>query len=202
LNSAAAPHLLAAMSTPAYKPATVADLLALPDDERVELVDGLLIRKPDISSKHFRAAQVLCDVIGGPYDDGDGGPGGWWVFTETLVSMSPQVYRPNIAGWRRTRLPDPDTGNPIEVVPDWCCEIVSPGNAAHDRVRKRLDYAAHGVSHYWLVDPEAGSGVIEALELDGRVWRECGAWGVADKEVRIPPFEAIPLDLSRIFLPA
>jgi len=182
-------------------PASVLDLLSLPEDARVELLDGKLIELPARSLLNQRIAHLLSDLIGGPYDDqdGHGGPGGWWIFTEPLVSFPPQVYRPSIAGWRRQRLPNPDLDNPIPVIPDWLCEIHPLRGAAHARVRKRADYGIHGVKHYWLVDQTAG--VIEALELDGRVWRECGAWGVESREVPIPPFETIPVDLSLLFSP-
>jgi Uma2 family endonuclease len=189
------------MSAPARKLATLADLLALPDEARFELVDGQLVPKAEANARHSKAAGALRGFIGGPFDEGDGhgGPGGWWILPEMLVSFPPQVYRPDLAGWHRARLPDPTQENPIVVIPDWCCEVLSPSNAAHDRVRKRRDYAAHGVRYYWLVDPDER--VIEALELAGQSWIESGAWGVDSHDARIPPFDGIPLDVARLFLP-
>ena len=192
------------MPGPALKLATIADLLSLPDDLRAELIEGQIVPKPEAGARHGRAQGAVARFVGGPFDtdDGHGGPGGWWILTETLVGFPPQCYRPDLAGWRRERLPDPAVQTPIVMIPDWCCEVLSPGprNAARDRVQKRNDYARHGVKHYWLVDPDAR--VIEALELEsGGAWRECGAWDEDAREARIPPFEMIALDLSRFFLP-
>jgi Uma2 family endonuclease len=147
------------------------------------------------------AQSSIATAIGSPfnYDGGGGGPGGWWILTETLVQFDPDTYRPDIAGWRRERLPDPGSHTVIPVIPDWCCEVVSRSNASNDRVKKRRAYARAGVRHYWLVDPEAR--VLEALELDVGQWRECGAWDDTAQDARIPPFEAVALDVGRFFFP-
>ncbi len=52
------------------------------------------------------------------------------------------VYRPDLAGWRREAVPNRPTGFPIRLVPDWVCEVVSPGNAQHDLTLKRRAYHA------------------------------------------------------------
>src|SRR5690242_11346973 len=56
--------------------------------------------------------------------------------------------------------------------PDWVAEVLSESNEAHDRVTKRRIYAEHGVSHYWIIDPEART--IEALALDHGRWVDAG----------------------------
>jgi Uma2 family endonuclease len=106
--------------------------------------------------------------------------------------------RPDLAGWRRERLPSPGNVRPVAVVPDWVCEITSPSTASLDRVTKRALYALHGVKHYWSVDPAART--LEALELQGERWVELGAWDESAVE-RIPPFDALELELARLFLP-
>lgn len=186
----------------ALKHAQLPDLLALDPDARVELVGGQLVPKAEANARHGKAQGTIRRFIGGPFDDDDGygGPGGWWIFTEVLVLLGPDVFRPDLSGWLRERLPDPAQHTPIEVVPDWCCEVLSPSNARHDRVTKRAAYARAGVRHYWLVDPETR--MLEALELDadGR-WRECGVYDETTTDARIPPFEAIALDVGRLFFP-
>jgi hypothetical protein len=54
-----------------------------------------------------------------------GGPGGWWSLPEVDVRLARhQIVRPDVAGWRRERLPEPWDVRPIDVVPDWICEVV------------------------------------------------------------------------------
>jgi Uma2 family endonuclease len=187
----------------ARKPSTYEDLLRLPDGVHAEIVDGAIVALPPPRAEHARAQRSLGGFIGGPYDDDDGrgGPGGWWILTEVDVQLTPlTVVRPDLSGWRRERLPDPRGGRPVVVVPDWVCEVVSPGKPAHDRVTKRRVYAEHGVAHYWIVDPEART--LEALRLDPneREWREVGAYGDEHK-ARIAPFESVELEVGRLFFP-
>jgi Uma2 family endonuclease len=185
---------------PAHKPATYADLLALPEDVKAEILGGTIVTSPAPLPRHSRVQGALRRFIGGPFDDDDGygGPGGWWIFVEVDVELAPHdVVRPDLAGWRRTRLPQPDH-RPIRVVPDWMCEIASPSTAARDRVAKRNLYARHGVAHYWLVDPEART--LEALALRDGVWVDAGTFDETAL-ARIPPFEAVELPVGRLFLP-
>lgn len=108
------------------------------------------------------------------------------------------IVRPDLVGWRRARLPRPGNVWPIDVVPDWVCEVLSPSTAARDRVTKRHLYARAGIPYYWLIDPEAR--VLEALALRDGVWIEVGVYDDT-ATARIEPFEAIELAVGRLFFP-
>lgn len=181
--------------------ATYEDLLALPEGVRAEILAGERIVSPGPLPEHGRIQGTLWRHIGGPFDDDDGrgGPGGWWILLEVDVRFGPHdIVRPDLTGWRRERLRDPFGMRPIDVRPDWVCEIASPSNARYDRVEKRALYARHGVPSYWLVDP--AERVLEAMKLVDGAWVELGAW--TDRgAVRIEPFEAVELDLERVFPP-
>lgn len=118
---------------------------------------------------------------------------------EVDVRLTPHdVVRPDLAGWRRERLPEPWDERPIDVAPDWICEVLSPPNVSHDRVTKRHLYARHGVPHYWIVDPEART--LEAFALREGTWMDAGSYD--DRAAaRIPPFEQIELEVGRLFPP-
>jgi Uma2 family endonuclease len=186
---------------PARKLATYQDLLALEEDARAEIVAGELVVMPAPRPRHSKCQGALRRFVGGPFDDDDGfgGPGGWWIFIEVDVELTAHdIVRPDLAGWRRARLAEPDQ-RPIQTVPDWTCEIISPSTASRDRVTKRALYARHGVRHYWLVDPEART--VEALELRDGVWTDAGTFDET-ATARIPPFERIEIPVGRLFLPA
>jgi len=186
---------------PASKPASYSDLLAVPADVRAEVLSGEILTTPAPLPRHSKAQGATRRFLGGPFDDDDGhgGPGGWWIFVEVDVRLGVHdIVRPDLAGWRRDRLLKPGTTRPIDVVPDWVCEVVSPSTAARDRVTKRNLYARSGVLHYWLIDPDAR--VLEALALREGSWFEVGVYDDS-ASARIPPFEAVELEIGRLFLP-
>jgi Uma2 family endonuclease len=187
--------------TAARKLASYEDLLALPEDVRAEVIRGAIEVAPAPLPRHSKVQRALSGFIGRPFDDDDGagGPGGWWILLEVDVRLSRHdIVRPDLAGWRRERLVDPWDLRPIDVVPDWICEVTSPSNARHDRVTKAKLYLEAGVPSLWLVDPDTR--VLEALVREGERWVEAGRFSDGDV-VRIPPFEAIELDVARIFPP-
>lgn len=189
-----------AMATPAPKLATYADLDAL-GDVRAEIVAGEVVLSPSPLAGHSAVQRSVSSFIGGPFhdDDGRGGPGGWWILVEMDVALGKHdVVRPDLSGWRREKLPRPAAKRPIDVVPDWVCEVISPSTAAHDRVRKRALYARSGIAHYWLIDPEAR--ILEALALRDGAWIEVGVHDDT-ASARIAPFEAVELEVGRLFLP-
>ena len=189
------------MDDAAKRLATYEDLLALDDDVRAEILAGEIVTSPAPLPKHSKAQRALGRFIGGPFDDDDGhgGPGGWWIFVEVDVALGPhEIVRPDLSGWRRFRLPDPGDQRPIEVTPDWVCEILSPSTVSRDRVEKRRLYAEHGVAHYWIVDVDART--LEAFALDEGRWVLAGTWGESDVAA-IPPFEGVELAVGRLFLP-
>lgn len=184
---------------PLRRIARYADLAALPEGARAEIVDGQIVTHPAPMPRHAKPQGALRSFIGAPFDDDDGfgGPGGWWVFVEVEVELGPNVLRPDLTGWRRERLSEPDV-RPIAIVPDWIGEVLSDSNRAYDRVTKRRIYAEQGVAHYWIVDPEDRT--LEALKLDHGQWVEVGSFDETET-VRIPPFESIELPIRRLFLP-
>lgn len=185
------------------KPSTYADLERLSESTRAEILAGeIVIHEAAPQAEHGYVQLALGDVVAGPFDrrGGSGGPGGWWILAEVDVALGDlDIVRPDVAGWRRERLPKPNAQRPIVVVPDWICEILSPSNAAHDRVTKRRLYARHLVSFYWLLDPATQT--LEALHLgsDGS-WTEVGVYD-ATMTARIAPFEAVEIEVSRLFPP-
>src|SRR6185503_20119932 len=84
---------------------------------------------------------------------GGDGPGGWWFASEAEVFFdAANTFRPDVAGWRRERVPEPPDAVPIRIRPDGVCEILST-NKRHDLIRKKRVYHRHGVPHYWILDP-------------------------------------------------
>ena len=90
-------------------------------------------------------------------------------------------------------MPDLPVDEPIRVVPDWVCEILSPTTRRHDLLRKQPYYAKVGVPFLWLVDLDAR--VLTAYRLDGDAWRVIGTYS-DETEARIAPFDVVPLNVA------
>jgi Uma2 family endonuclease len=183
------------MGDPAKRRATYDDLLAVPANRIAQIVQGVLVTLPRPASPHAQAASALGAELFGPFRRGKGGPGGWILLFEPELHLQDDVLVPDLAGWRRERMPElPDTPA-FELPPDWVCEVLSPSNMALDRAQKLPIYAREGVRHAWLVDPGAKTLEVYRLEERERHWLLLGTWS-GDCGVRAEPFEAIELELG------
>lgn len=184
---------------PAKKPATYADIEALPEHLVGEIIDGELIVSPRPRPPHALAESRIIMDIGSPFDRGRGGPGGWWILGEPELHLDRHVLVPDVAGWQRQRMPElPAEARGIEVPPDWVCEVLSPSTMKIDRGRKLLIYARCGIDWAWIVDP--ATRLLEVYRRATDTFQYVGAYS-DDARARIAPFDAIELDLSAWWLP-
>lgn len=173
------------MQDVAEKRATYADLEAVPPHLVAEILDGGLFTHPRPVPRHALVSPGMLTELVGPYQMGRGGTGGWVFMNEPELHFDDQVLVPDLAAWRRERLPElPETAW-IETAPDWVCEILSPSTEKVDRCQKRRIYGENGVAHLWLVDPRAR--MLETFELVGTRWQVEPT--ISDTtEVCAPPF--------------
>ena len=178
---------------PSARP-TLADLDALPPGVVGEIIEGVLYTMTKPRARHQRTATGIGGDLRGPFDLGRGGPGGWWIVTEPGIELpnTPEIS-PDVAGWRRERMPELPEDEPIRVVPDWVCEILSKATRRHDLLVKMPYYAKIGVHHVWMVDLEARTLTAHRLE-DGR-WLQLGVYA-DETEARIEPFGEVALDVK------
>jgi Uma2 family endonuclease len=181
---------------PFDRPATYEDLVRLPDNLVAEIVNGELHATPRPASPHSRASSSLGSLLMPPFDHGRGGPGGWWILDEPELHLGADVLVPDLAGWRRSRMPKyPDCAY-FTLSPDWLCEVLSPSTSRLDRVQKLAVYARERLPHAWLIDPLART--LEVLGLDGARWTIL-ATHAGTEVVRAEPFAEIKLDLSSLW---
>ncbi len=179
---------------PLKKYATYADLCAVPENFVAEMFDGELYATPRPALPHARASSSLVRLLGS-FDRS--GPAGWEILFEPELHFGSDVLVPDIAGWRRERLPTLPSDPYMTLAPDWVCEVVSPSTESLDRGRKLLRYARECVAHLWLVDPLKH--VLEVLSLESGRWRVVGRYeGTA--RVSAAPFEAIELELGALWI--
>jgi Uma2 family endonuclease len=170
-----------------------------PETMVAEIIDGELSLMPRPRLEHARSAGRLGADLDGPFDRGRGGPGGWVILPEPELRLGPlpDVVVPDLAGWRRERLPEGFiTGAFAAVAPDWCCEVLSPSTEKVDRGRKLAIYYREGVGHVWLVSPTLHS--VEVYRRADIGWLLLATFE-GDAVVRAEPFDAVPLDLAGLW---
>ncbi|MDE0409348.1 MAG: Uma2 family endonuclease [Alphaproteobacteria bacterium] len=178
------------------KRATYRDVLDAPAHMVAEIVEGALHLQPRPAGRHTLAGSSLGVEIGGPFQRGRGGPGGWWILDEPELHFGEDILVPDLAGWRRERMPTVPDDAWFTLAPDWVCEILSPSTRKFDLEEKRPIYAREGIGHLWLVDPSART--LEAFALSGGAWSAAGSASEAEP-VSFPPFEAVSFPLDALW---
>jgi Uma2 family endonuclease len=82
------------------------------------------------------------------------------------LGAGPDKLNPDIAAWRAMRVPSL-SAYPIDTVPDWICEVLSPSTAVYDRATKLPLFATYGAHHAWLLDPDERALEVFALDATG-----------------------------------
>jgi hypothetical protein len=181
---------------PFDRPATYEDLVALPDLYVAEIVGGELYASHPLAFRPNVARTILLSVIGRPYGFGQDGPGGWWLLILPELHFGSDVVVPDLAGWRRSRVPRFPDLDYFSVAPDWVCEVLSPPTVALDRAKKLPVYAREGVEHTWILDADAQT--LERFRLEYGHWSLHGVHG-GDDIVRSEPFDEIDLELALLW---
>ena len=133
--------------------ATYQDVLDAPRHRVAEIVDGTLYISPRPPTLQALAKTCLGAGLGHSFSFGRGGPGGWRIMDEPELHLGEDILVPDVAGWRRERLPRiPETWDAV-IAPDWVCETMSDSTRELDLNGKRPVYAREGIAHLWLVEP-------------------------------------------------
>lgn len=187
------------VAKPVLKRATYQDVLAAPENMIAEILNGELVLQPRPAIAHQGAASELgadLTVTVGRR----GPPDGWVILAEPELHLGHgdrfDIIVPDLAGWRRTRLPTRPATAFIELAPDWVCEVLSPSTELRDRTVKLTIYAREGVDHLWLVSVRTRH--VEVYRRDAAHWLLLGT-AQGDAKVRLPPFEEVEIDLARLW---
>lgn len=184
------------MGHPARKNATYQDLLSVPPHLTAEIIGGTLHTQPRPTSRHALASSSVGGELFGPFHRGKGGPGGWIILDEPELHLGHDVLVPDLAGWRRERMPEVPEAPFFELAPDWVCEVLSPSTEKIDRADKIPIYLRERYSHLWLVQPLTQT--LEIYRLDGATFRLTGTFK-DDAQILAEPFDALPFDLGSLW---
>lgn len=176
--------------------ATYEDLVNLPENMIGEIIEGELYASPRPAGPHTNFVSALAMIIGSAYHLGINGPGGWWILFEPELHLPPHTLVPDLAGWRRERMPEIPKTHKFTIPPDWVCEVLSGSTARIDRAKKMPIYASYGVAHAWIADVEQR--FVEVKRLHDGKWLELVTFGGNDK-MRAEPFDLVEIDLPSIW---
>lgn len=174
---------------------TLSEYLALPENDRMEILEGMpyLLASPSVSHQQTAGAFYValhtalsgkpCQAFIAPLD----------VFLDEADERKPTVVQPDVfVVCDRKKLDD----RGCHGAPDLIVEVLSPGTRQHDQVRKMNLYWRHGVREYWLADPEIR--VVEQFVWDEKGYLLGGFFRPGDKlPVRV--LEDCEIDLNEIF---
>lgn len=133
----------------------------LPPEVKAEFINGEVIMHSPAKNRHLWVGKRLLNLLD------------TWVIVNDLgevqaekamVALTRNDYEPDICFWNldKSKAIEPDTMR--HPAPDLVVEVLSPTTEHRDRGIKFVDYAAHGVSEYWIIDPVAQT--IESYQLD------------------------------------
>jgi len=179
-----------------HRSASHQDVLDAPEHKIAEVIDGVLYLSSRPRLRHASATTNLNDELVPPFKHGRGGPGGWIFLPEPELHFGEQIVVPDLAGWRRERMPPIQDEAYCTIAPDWLCETLSPSTEKLDRTKKLGVYATAGVKHVWLLHPEFRT--LEVLRLHEGRWLAIGIYA-DDEVIRAEPFEAIELSLTTLW---
>lgn len=187
------------MSAPARRSESFEELyrkiLALPEGQTGMILEpGELTVMSRPHARHQRAMKGLLRALGAR--DVDAGGAGWWILAEVEVRLpDDRLVVPDLLGYHVERVAELPDENPLRIVPDWACEILSPGSVRDDRLKKLRIYAAHGVSWTWIVDPDART--IECFEAKDLLPRQALV-AQEGETVSLPPFD-LPIEIDALW---
>lgn len=173
--------------------ATYEDYRQFPDDgKRYEIVDGEIFMTPAPSPRHQYASKRLQRLLEAYFEGERGG----LVFAAPLdvILSDEDVVQPDlVVVSSRPQV----SARGVEGPPLVLVEILSPSRPAYDRLTKAKRYAACGVNHFWIVDPDART--LECFRLQAGAYVLEASAGGRDTLV-VSSFEGLSLPLEGLWL--
>jgi Uma2 family endonuclease len=165
----------------------------------LELIDGEIVHKAMPGGKHGKLASRVISRVETLFDRKSraDGTGGWWILADVSVHYRrmERVLEPDIAGWRRDRIPVCPSEFPVPNRPDWVCEI-SHTTRKKDTTIVPETMAAEGVPYYWMLDVEHENLQVFELIESAKKYALIQSLFRDDGRVAIRPFDAVEFDIN------
>lgn len=120
------------------------------DDMKAEFINGEIVVHSPALDRHTEAVMNLGFLLNLFVTKNELG----LVRVEkALVELTRNSYEPDVCFWATDKAAQIEPDQLYYPAPNLVVEVLSKSTQKHDRETKSVDYAAHGVAEYWLVDP-------------------------------------------------
>lgn len=178
------------------RPATYADLEAVPEHLVAEIIDGVLVTRRHGRPAVAMARSALMHALQSIRQSRRNPDAGWQVLHLPELHLGEAVVVPEFAGWLTTRLPFlPD--DHVALTPDWVCELAAEDETVNPALDAKLSlYRLLGVDHVWIFEVDRRR--LRVLRAEPSGWRHITTVAAPDI-VRAPPFDAISFSLADLW---
>lgn len=126
-------------------------LADMDESTKAEFIEGNIVLHSPAKEKHNAAVKCLLLLVGTFVEVHELGT---VQGEKAMVHLTRNNFEPDLAFWSHEKAKDIKPDTMLYPAPDWVCEVLSPSTAKTDRGIKHVDYALHGVSEYWMLDPD------------------------------------------------
>lgn len=133
------------------------------EDHKAEFINGEIIFHSPVKRQHWRVSANLCALLIPHVNEHQLGEVG---VEKAMIRLTRNDYEPDICFFTKEKAKDFTPDQMLFPAPDFVVEITYPSTEKVDREEKFIDYAAHGIPEYWIIDPEKQA--LEQYALEGR----------------------------------
>jgi len=175
---------------------TLEEYLALPEDTRCEIIDGVLRPMTRSGKRHRTVQRRLANALESR------APDGLLVAEEEVVifkAVPPSTRIPDISVYDDAVVVDPDSNSVPVTGMTLVVEVVSPGSETEDRYHKPGDYARNGIAHFWRIEMTPDIEVV-TYELVNGVYHETGVFRRGDR-IAVESLPWVDVDVTDLLGP-
>lgn len=122
----------------------------LDEDKKAEFINGEVVLHSPVKRRHIGVSRRLSGLL---ILHCSLKKIGEIMVEKATIGLTRNDYEPDICFFNSEKAAQFTEDQMIFPAPDFVVEILSKSTAANDRGIKRIDYAAHGVREYWIIDP-------------------------------------------------
>ncbi len=121
------------------------------ENSKAEFINGDTVYHSPVKRRHWKVVTNLVVKLGSYVASNNLGEVG---SEKVMISLTRNDYEPDIVFFSQDKVQTFSDEQLLFPAPDFVVEVLSGSTEKYDRNEKFIDYAAHGVSEYWIIDPE------------------------------------------------